>query len=118
MHYGIPMRQQTRSDLPSKAGQVYFIPREQQPLSFCYQLWRYFREQQGIFCRFAVSILESGRVAFRDLLGGQHYLYTLAEVLNSIRSTSDVIDNRAQFEVKVESPRQCDGTHHVFLKTI
>ena len=38
--------------------------RGHQPLSFCYQLWWYFREQQlGIFCHFAVSILDSGRVA-------------------------------------------------------
>ena len=73
--------------------------------------------QQDIFCRFAVSILERGKVAFRSLDG--HGLYLQLNPgggVNSIRPTSAVIDDSAQFEVEVGGPGPWSGAHYVYLK--
>ena len=72
--------------------------------------------QQESLCRFAVSILESGKVAF-SFPGDRHYLQlNPGGGVNSIRPTSPVIDDSAQFEVEVAGPGPWDGAHYVYLK--
>ena len=75
------------------------------------------KSQQDGFCRFAVSILENGKVALRDFGGGGRYLQlNPGSGVNSIRPTSDVIDDSAQFEVEVGGPGPWKGAHYVYLK--
>ena len=75
--------------------------------------------QQDENCHFAVSILESGKVAFRNIGGDLDGYYLRLDPLgseNSIRPTSTVIDDSAQFEVEVSHPGPWDGAHYVHLK--
>ena len=75
------------------------------------------KSQQDGFCRFAVSILENGKVAFKGFGGGGRYLQLNPGFgANSIRPTSDVIDNSAQFEVEVEDSGPWNGAHYVYLR--
>ena len=76
------------------------------------------KSQQDEFCRYAVSVLDNGKVAFRDLAGEGLYLQlnTGGIVINSITPTSKVIDDSAQFEVEVSGPGPWKGAHYVHLK--
>jgi hypothetical protein len=73
--------------------------------------------QQDESCRFAVSVLDNGKVAFGDFAGERRYLQLNNSFgVNSIRPTSEVIDDSAQFEVEVSGPGPWKGTHYVYLK--
>ena len=75
------------------------------------------KTQQDEFCRFAVSVLDNGKVAFRDFAGEGLYLQlNPGGGVNSIRPTSAVIDNSAQFEVQESSPGPWKGAHYVYLR--
>ena len=75
--------------------------------------------QQDESCHFAVSILESGKVAFRSFGGDGAYLQLnpgRTPGVNSIRPISNVINDSTQFEVEVSHPGPWDGAHYVHLK--
>jgi hypothetical protein len=92
------------------------------------------KTQQDEFCRYAVTVLDNGKVAFRDFAGEGLYLQlnpsgfrdfageglylqlNPSGGVNSIRPTSEVIDDSAQFEVEVSGPGPWKGTHYVYLK--
>ena len=75
------------------------------------------KTQQDGFCRFAVSVLNNGKVAFTDFAGGGLYLQlNPGGGVHSIRPTSAVIDGSAQFEVEVSGPGPWKGAHYVHLK--
>ena len=75
------------------------------------------KSQQDEFCRFAVSVLNNGNVAFRDFAGEGLYLQlNPGHGVNSIRPTSVVIDDSGQFEVEVSRPGPWKGAHYVHLK--
>ena len=75
------------------------------------------KTQQDEFCRYAVSVLDNGKVAFRDFAGEGLYLHLNNSFgVNSIRPTSEVIDDSAQFEVQESSPGPWKGAHYVYLK--
>ena len=75
------------------------------------------KSQQDESTRFAVSVLESGRVAFRDFAGiGLYLQLNPGDGVNSIRPTSEVIDHSAQFEVEVGIRGPWKGAHYIFLK--
>ena len=75
------------------------------------------KSQQDGFCRFAVSVLNNGKFAFRDFAGEGLYLQlNPGGGANSIRPTSEVIDDSAQFEVEVSSPGPWKGAHYVHLR--
>ena len=76
------------------------------------------KTQQDEFCRYAVSVLDNGKVAFRDLAGEGVYLQLNSggSLINSITPTSKVIDDSAQFEVEVSGPGPWKGAHYVHLK--
>ena len=75
------------------------------------------KTQQDGFCRFAVSVLDNGKVAFRDFAGEGLYLQlNPGGGANSIRPTSAVIDDSAQFEVEVSRPGPWKGARYVHLK--
>ena len=75
------------------------------------------KSQQDEFCRFAVSVLNNGKVAFRDFAGEGLYLQLNPSFgVNGIRPTSAVIDDSAQFEVEVSSPGPWKGAHYVHLR--
>ena len=75
------------------------------------------KTQQDEFCRFAVSVLNNGKVAFRDFAGQGLYLQlNPGGGANSIRPTSAVIDDSAQFEVQESGPGPWKGAHYVYLR--
>ena len=76
------------------------------------------KSQQDKYCRYAVSVLDNGKVAFRDLAGEGLYLqlYTGGGLINGIVPNSKVIDDSAQFEVEVSGPGPWKGAQFVHLK--
>ena len=72
------------------------------------------KTQQDGFCRFAVSVLYNGKIAFK---GPGLYLQLNPYLgVNSIRPTSAVIDDSAQFEVEVSSLGPWKGARYVHLR--
>ena len=76
------------------------------------------KTQQDEFCRYAVTVLDNGKVAIRDFAGEGLYLQLNSGggLINSITPTSPIIDDSTQFEVEVSGPGPWEGAHYVHLK--
>ena len=75
------------------------------------------KSQQDGFCHYEVRVLNNGKVTFRDLAGQGLYLQlNPGGGANSIRPTSLVIDDSAQFEVQESGTGPWKGAHYVYLR--